>query len=290
MGYLQYGAMAGAGKEFLKQSAETRQAGFQEIRDKRLSELKKEEQTHASGLVEKQQAASYEREKGDYTAGYGEDVYRDGALVAEGRERPTSTSTTQRGNLITMVSGDQRTYEELRKSWEGIAHAKDEFGNEIRVSGVPEWDDWFNQRVAPQHRINPRTGEPEPTAEPSTASYDQAREEASDQAGWLSSDKSDFGPEGKQAWIDKRAREIEAEGKKPALGEGKPKASGMLSETEKPKKAVKVKTPLTQSAKQDPVQMYDELNAQGFGDQDIIDTIRLYFQDPLWEIPPNALQ
>lgn len=51
MGYLAYGAAAGVGKEYLKQSEETRERDYQTIRDKRLSDLKKGERTHAGEIL-----------------------------------------------------------------------------------------------------------------------------------------------------------------------------------------------------------------------------------------------
>lgn len=298
MGYLLAGAMKGASQEYLKQSDERRANEYQAIRDRRLSELKKDETKFASDLAGEREAAAYEREKGDFTAGYGDDVYRGGERVARGRERPVSSgSSTQKGNLITMISGDQRTFEELRKNWEGQAFTKDDFGNPIRNPDVPEFDQWFNDRVAPQHRINPRAPE-QPVTEPSTAALDQARKEASDKAGWLTSDTADFGPDGREAWIKRRAKEIDAEkgGKQGGmLTQGADRARE-ANEAAARSKPVKLKSPLSRAAAQDPVQMYDELMAQfamgteEVGEQDIIDTIRAHFRSPDWNPPADALK
>jgi len=51
MGYLTYGALAGASQEWLKQSEEQRKEGYQEIRDRRLSEIRKEEATFGQELM-----------------------------------------------------------------------------------------------------------------------------------------------------------------------------------------------------------------------------------------------
>jgi len=293
MGMLKYGAMAGVGKEWLKQSDEERKNDYQEVRDKRLSELKKGELTHLS--KEKTKA---DRDK-PFAASASSDVFQYSAETDRYEkthsvdDRPLAGSTTQKGNLVTMTSGDQRTFEELRKNWEGMAFTKDEFGNPIRNNDVPEFDAWFNARVQPQHRINPQEAAPEEPEEPTTAAMEQARTEYSEKSSYLESDESQFGMTEKQ-YVDRRAREIMKEA--PA----QKKQGGMLTESEtitpKARKQTKVKSPLSQAAKTDPVQMYAELMAQfgadssDIGEQDVIDTIRLHFRDPVWQPPADALQ
>lgn len=51
MGMLAFGAMAGVGDEYVKQSGEERKNKFQEIRDKRLAEIQKEGRIHSSELA-----------------------------------------------------------------------------------------------------------------------------------------------------------------------------------------------------------------------------------------------
>lgn len=293
MGMLAYGAAAGVGDEYLKQSAETRKNDFQDIRDKRLSELKKSELTHGADLQETSAAAARKHGDENYSFGYGENVVRSGEVVNQGADRPVAGGSKVVTSPIQLVSGDTTTYDEQRKSWEGMAFTKDEFGNQVRNTDVPEFDEWFNARVLEKHRINPDTGQPDPVdVEPSTASYDQARKEASDQAGYLSGDKADFGPGGREPWIEKRAREIEAENKGVKTPSSKltpPKDDGMLTEGLEENKPAALKRPLSQASKTDPVQMYDELMSQDFDEQTVIDTIRRHFNDATWEVPPNAL-
>lgn len=290
-GMLTYGAVAGVGDEWLKQSDEERKNAYQEIRDNRLSELKKGELTHAAKEKTKSDrdrpfsgAASsdvfqYDEKSGQYEKTHSVD------------DRPLSPgSTTQKGNLVTMTSGDQRTFEELRKNWEGMAFTKDDFGNPIRNPDVAEFDEWFNARVQPQHRINPKEAEADAPEEPDTDAVMEANKWYDDTANVTDSDQSQFGMTEKEV-KDKKAREIMATRKK---------QPGMLSESEsvtkKPRKQTKVKTPLSQAAKTDPVQMYAELMAQfgadssDVGEQDIIDTIRLHFEIPDWQPPADALQ
>lgn len=290
MGMLSYGAMAGVGKEYLKQSDEERKNDYQEIRDKRLSGLKKSELTHAADEKTKS-----DRDK-PFSASASSDVFQYSG--ESGRyekthsvdDKPLSPgSTTQKGNLVTMMSGDQRTFEELRKNWEGMAFTKDDFGNPIRNADVAEFDEWFNARVQPQHRINPKEAEADVPEEPDTDAVMEANKWYDDTANITDSDKSQFGMTEAEV-KDKKAREIMAGRKQP----------GMLSESEavtpKPRKQTKVKSPLSQAAKTDPVQMYSELMSQfgtdssDVGEQDVIDTIRLHFRDPVWQPPADALQ
>ena len=298
MGMLAYGAAAGAADEWLKQSEETRQNEFDLIRDKRLSELRMGEETHRQDLIGKRESDSYNRSKNDFSVGYGEDVYRDGEKVASGRDRPVAGGSVE-PTQIQLINGDYITEDLLRKQWEGMAfEGRDEFGNPIgRRAEVPEYDEWRNSRVMEKHRINPeRPAEPEPDAGPSTEALDQARKEAEDKARWLATDSSDFGPEGREAWIQKRAQEIDAGNKRPGRG-------GMLSEDTTPKPAA---TPpaqetkpkqssspivLTQEAKRDPDTMYYELmdatEEDDYSEVEIIQFIQKYFNDPSWDIPKD---
>ncbi|MCP4471575.1 MAG: hypothetical protein GY815_12990 [Gammaproteobacteria bacterium] len=277
MGMLTYGAMAGVGQEWLKQSAETRQNDFTLIRDKRLSELKKGEQTHASELVGQREKAAHGREKGDYSVNYGEDVYRDGELAASGRDRPTSSSSTAKtGNLITLVTGDQVPYDQLRKSWADQAFTKDEFGNPIRNPDVQGWDEWWNTQVSDAHQRDLPKEAPPPEPEPEEEGPGFFKR----LGGWITGDDDEEEPkEGRSTTARTRAR-----------------GRGMLTESAEPaRKPIKLKTPLTRSASRDPVQMYDELNTQLIGhpdisEQDIIDTIRKHFGTPDWQPPADALK
>jgi len=277
MGYLSSGAMAGVTGEYLKQSEEDREFKKQTIRDKRLSGLKKEEATHTSKLAGDREAAAYDREKGDYTAGYGDKVYRDDKLVAEGGDRPTTGTDAaflKTGNLITLATGDQVPYDQLRRSWADQAFTKDEFGNPIRNPDVPGWDDWWNTQVAEQHlRDRPKS---EPPPEP------EAEEEG----------PGFFERLGNWALGDDEAPTEGEAGRGGMLSE-KPPAQGKPPAAKK--SPVKLKTPLTRAAKKDPVQMYDELMAQLLGndlvsEEDIIDTIRAHFGIQDWQPPADALK
>lgn len=305
MGYLSAGFMAGASGEYLKQSGEDREAKKQAIRDKRLAETNKAQATHESNLIAGREQAERDWKSKNYEAPLTSTVVRDGKVVQEGKFRPhaPSSSTAPRDTMIQLVSGDFIEEDLLRKQWEGMAfEGRDEFGNPIgRRAEIPEYDEWRNARVMERHRINPQVREEPTSVEPSTSALDQARKEASERAGWLTSDETDFGPDGREAWIQKRAREIEAE-------KGAGKGGGMLTEdppeapapasepAEQPERSpVKLKSPLSRAAQTDPVQMYDELYAQLMSDpavseQDLIDTIRAYFNDPTWNPPPDALK
>jgi hypothetical protein len=296
MGMLAYGAMAGVGGEYLEQSAEKRKNDFTLLRDKRLSELKKGEATHASALAGGREAAARKHGAENYTAPLTSNVYRDGKLVQTGQHRPTAGSGTKnRDSMIQLISGDMIEEDLLRKQWEGQAFTKDDFGAAIRNPDVAEYDEWRNARVVEKHRINPQQREEAAPVDPDTASIMEANQWYDNNASWLESDKSQFGMTEKEV-KDKKAREIMAEKQKSGRG-------GMLSEsaeveTPKPTKTPgqdaglrqnqPLKAPLSQAAKTDPAQMYDELAKQGFGDQDIEDTIRQFFKDPTWTIPARS--
>lgn len=270
MGYLSSGAMAGVTGEYLKQSDEDREFKKQTIRDKRLSGLKKEEATHTSSLAEAREDKQRDWDTKNYEVGYGEDVYRGGEKVASGRDRPTAGNTKPHGNLITLATGDQVPYDQLRKSWADQAFTKDEFGNPIRNPDVPGWDEWWNTQVSDQHLRDLPEVEPPP---------EQKEEE--DGPGFMSRLYN---------WA------TGSDGEEVAAPEAKEGRGGMLTEKqpEAKKAPVKLKTPLTREAKADPVQMYDELMAQLMGndmvsEQDIIDTIRQHFGIQDWQPPADAL-
>lgn len=296
MGSLQgYGAVAGAAGEYLDQSRETRKNDFTLLRDKRLSELKQGDQTHAAGLVSDENRKTEKNANENYTFGYGEQVVRGGEVVNEGADRPVAGSNKKFGNLITLINGDQQTEEQLRKTYDSIWKANtDEWGSRIGDFDLPGYDEWRNGRVAEQHRVNVQ--KPEAAAVETTASSESVQEATKWAEGInsgftpLKTDKDHFGGLTQDEAIQKKALELDA---------AKKKRGGMLTEDAatadtdtqpKKTKALPLQRPLSQSAKTDPVQMYDELQAQGFDEPDIIDTIRTYFQDPTWEIPPNALK
>jgi len=52
---------------------------------------------------------------------------------------------------------------------------------------------------------------------PLSEAMDMAQREASDKAGWLSTDQTDFGDGGREAWINNRAREIMGGGSQPSV-------------------------------------------------------------------------
>ena len=272
MGMLTYGAMAGVGGEYLKQSEEQRKNDFTMLRDKRMSEMRQTEATHASELVGGREEAAREHGDKNYTAALTSNVYRDGEMVQQGSHRPNAgTAVKPDEHTIYRGNNEPTSYEQLYGEWYKMAHAKNEYGEEIRNPDIPGWEDWLNDgQVQDRYKIKPKppgSDEPEETAEVEKP-----------EPGFFSSlYDSVFGG-------DEEAADTSRGGMLTESGDA-PKA-----EEAKENKGQALKRPLTQSAKLDPVQMYDELNAQGFGDQDIEDTIRKYFNDPTWVIPPNALK
>lgn len=295
-----YGAVAGAAGEYLDQSREARKNDFTLLRDKRLSELKQGDQTQAAGLVTDENKRQEIFGKTNYSVDMGETKVVDGRIVHQGTHRPNADSSTKKeGNLIEMINGDLQTEEQIRKTYQDLYEANtDEYGNRIGDFDLKPYDDWRNTRVAAKHQINPKGPEAEAPAEASTASLKQATDEANEMnKGFtpFTTDKDIFSGYTQDEWIQKRAKEIQATGGSTLGSTRKKERVGMLSEDTsttappaKPK-SLKLQKPLSQASKTDPTQMYDELRSQGFDEPDIIDTIREYFKDPTWEIPPNSL-
>lgn len=163
MGYLAFGAMAGVGKEWLKQSDEKRANKYQELRDNRLAELTTKENIRSEGVRAAEAAterdfrsteaktkreaedarAKADREsreaiagmEGDYTLGRGQQRYdADGNLIASGPEythAPTAASLAsdkwrQQSVGIRGEGGQEvgrESRENLYKEWEGQAYS-----------------------------------------------------------------------------------------------------------------------------------------------------------------------
>lgn len=70
---------------------------------------------------------------------------------------------------------------------------------------APSYIEWRNSIVAPDYRLND-------SAQPAAIGRDEARtmaeKEAQDKAGYLTTDKEDFGPDGREKWINDRTQEI----------------------------------------------------------------------------------
>ena len=149
MGLLAAG-LAGASKEYLKQSDEQRADDRQRIRDERLNEFERgnieyraelttQENIRKEGVLseaaeaerkerarqsqldrestERREAAQREFEKGNYSARLDENVYRDGQLVQQGTRAPSSASTAAAQQLFRMGPGGEKgaatTFEKL---------------------------------------------------------------------------------------------------------------------------------------------------------------------------------
>jgi len=287
---LAYGAMAGVGGEYIAQSKEKRENDFTLLRDKRLSEMKKTEATHSSKLVGGREKDAREHGDKNYTAALTSNVYRDGKKVQTGSHRPNA-GTALKPDEHTIYRGNNQptSYEQLYDEWYGMAHAKNEYGEEIRNADIPGWEDWVNTQVQEKYRINPKPpGSDKPDAGQSTDAMEQARKEYNEKSEYFSSDKTQFGMS-EDEWVNKRASEIMQGGSRGGmLTEDAEVPAPEPGDNEGWNKSQPLKSPLSQAAKTDPVQMYDELNRQGFGDQDIEDTIRQFFKDPTWTIPPNS--
>jgi hypothetical protein len=267
MGMLEYGAVAGAAGEYLDQSKETRKNDFTLLRDKRLSELKQGDQTHAAGLITDENKRKEKHGDENYTYGMGDTVVRAGATVATGSHRPNAGSYVDPDDrALQTKSGDYTSWKSLRDDYEAEYTTIDQWGTKTTKPGAPTLNDYRNEILDPRHALVIKK---------------------------IEEDMPDNIPEEeKEGYISRAFRYWfeDGNGKKPKDGGG-----GMLTESDDPfedssTKMQPLQSPLSQAAKSDPVQMYDELNAQGFGDQDIEDTIRIHFKDPTWTIPANALQ
>ncbi|MDH3638899.1 MAG: hypothetical protein OES09_10630, partial [Gammaproteobacteria bacterium] len=157
MGMLTYGAMAGVGGEYLKQSEEERTNEYQAIRDKRLSGLKKEEATHASELAAGREQSQRNYESSNYSFGYGENVVRGGEVVQTGGDRPTSSSTKPvdpAKRMLLMRNGDHTSLEQLRKEYETeYMKDRDDLGNPIMDPNAPSLIEYRNSVLDPKHAL-----------------------------------------------------------------------------------------------------------------------------------------
>ncbi len=265
MGMLAYGAMAGVAGEYLDQSKETRKNDFTLLRDKRLSELRQGDATHASGLVGDREAAARKHGDENYIAPLTSNVVRGGALVQEGVHRPTAGSNVKPEDLRLLTKeGDYTSWKTTRDDYEVEYTTIDEWGTRVTKDGAPSLAEYRNDILDERHFRQLKQAEesiPEDTPE-------------EEKPGLI-----------KRAWDAMFGSDDEA----PKEGRG-----GMLTEStadtekkEKPK-SLGLKMPLSRASKTDPAQMYIELKAQGFDDQNIEDTIRSYFKDPEWTIPPAS--
>lgn len=264
MGMLAYGAMAGVGGEYLKQSDETRKNDFTLLRDRRLSELKKGEATHASGLVGGREEVARKHGDENFTAALTSNVYRDGEMVQKGTHRPTAGSYVDPDDrpLLTK-SGDTTSWGSLRSDYEAEWTSIDEWGTKVTKEGAPTLTEYRNKILDERHAL----------------AVEKAEAAVPD----------DLPEEEKPGWIARAYDYFLKPDEKPEEGRG-----GMLTESgtetekkEKPK-GLGLKMPLSRASKTDPTQMYIELHAQGFDDQSIEDTIRGFFKDPTWTIPPPS--
>ncbi len=315
MGMLAYGAMSGVGGEWLKQSDENRKNKHEAIRDKRLSELRKGEDKHRAELTTQENMRQEKWNAENYEHGMGDTVVRDGKVVHKGSFAPGKANDPAKSPIY-LVSGDVTTQAEQRQLWATQAFTKDQFGNPVRNPEIAGFDEWFNERVRPEHRINPQNAKPEamPEEDPSTADIQQARQEYNDQAKWTQSDQAQFGMS-ESEWVDKRSREIMRE-RRGGAAQGK---GGLLSEAKTPKKAAganstvakpdrdsklaqtkqstapKVKVTLSQAAKTDPEQMFAELmdhvmENPDIGEEEVANQVRQFFGQPDWQIPQYLLE
>lgn len=120
MGYLTSGALAGVGKEYLKQSGEARQAKYQEIRDRRLAELTTKENIRQEGVR--------------------------AAEAATEREFRSGEARTKREHEVSQAELDrEQRIKEARMGWKGdlgrgeIGYRMDEEGNVIEYGRGPEY-------------------------------------------------------------------------------------------------------------------------------------------------------
>jgi len=291
---LAYGAMAGVGGEYIAQSKEKRENDFTLLRDKRLSEMKKTEATHSSKLVGGREKAAREHGDKNYTAPLTSNVVRDGKLVQTGTHRPNASSTKHvdpsKREFLLRNGRDYTSLAQTEKDYDTEHTYINEYGEKVTRPGSPTLTQYRNNVFHPRHYLELGThGAPDDTdAGQSTAAMEQARKEYNEKSEYFSSDKTQFGMS-EDEWVNKRASEIMQGGSRGGmLTEDAEVPAPEPGDNEGWNKSQPLKSPLSQAAKTDPVQMYDELNRQGFGDQDIEDTIRQFFKDPTWTIPPNS--
>jgi len=164
MGYLAFGAIAGAGKEYLKQSGEERQSKYQDIRDRRLAELTTTENMRAEGVRSQEAATEREFRAGEseserksretqaeadrksraeiesskpITLSEGQDAFtRTGKPIASGRDKtfaPSAASLASdkwRAESVEIRGPEgkpvgRQSREQLYKEWEGQAYLTD---------------------------------------------------------------------------------------------------------------------------------------------------------------------
>ena len=306
-GMLAYGAMSGVADEALKQGDERRENEFQQLRDTRLSEMKKGEATHAASLVTTENQRAEAHANSNYTLGYGQDKYVNGELANSGRNRPTAGTTLKPDEMpITLVSGDTTTDEMLRKQYDTIVKAnRDDFGRPIGDFDLPDFDTWRNARVMEKHRINPKTGEKEIVLEVKPEDGPGGIRQLWDWAMKKLTPTNDVDSQGQP--VDEAGNRVPtvadtpgvntnggllSQGTAPAKTDKAPAAAEVVTPQDYKATGPKVKLTLSQAAKEDPNTMYWEMQDQAMenpdvSEQDMEDFIRRFFKNPDWVRPKD---
>lgn len=120
---------------------------------------------------------------------------------------------------VRLTNGQVVDESDLRSEYNTRYGKYDPMGNFLGLEdGAPTYDIYRNQMVQPQYRRQFSEGA---DGAGDGMTWEQARsaaaKEADDRAGWMSTDTEDFGPGGREAWINARAKELQGGGKPTGL-------------------------------------------------------------------------
>ena len=224
--------LKGASGEYTKQRDEDRTNEFQEIRDRRLAELQRENIQFQSELTSQEnqrqegvQAAAAQAQRDwdseNYSFGYGENVVRGGEIVNTGGDRPSSSGPKE--SLFRLRgSGKQIEYDKIVEDYnrEYAVQTKDILGQTTAVElkeGAPSFIDYFNSRVVDDDAISQSqlnmmaTGDEAYSTQDLIAANAEWEALSEGETPIIGKSSEDIAGMNRDDWVKKRAKEMAAE-------------------------------------------------------------------------------